>query len=151
MLFRSAGRFVLDFASGSGLVGIAAMKAGAGRVVAAEIDDFAVRAIAANAEANGVELPIAHEDLIGRDDGWDVILAGDVFYEKPLADRLVLWLSDLTRRGATVLIGDPGRSYLPRERLAARATYSVPVTRALEDSEIKKTTVWVLESDIPAA
>nr|WP_238858291.1 methyltransferase [Faunimonas pinastri] len=146
-----AGRSVLDFASGSGLVGIAALKAGAGSVVAAEIDDFAVRAMAANAEANGVDLPIAHEDLIGRDDGWDVILAGDVFYEKPLADRLVLWLSTLVRRGATVLIGDPGRSYLPRERLSARATYSVPVTRALEDSEIKKTTVWVLESDAPPA
>ena len=84
------------------------------------------------------------DDLIGRDEGWDVICAGDVCYEREMAERVIAWLSGLSARGATVLIGAPGRSYLPRERLEALATYEVPVTRALEDAEIKRSSVWRL-------
>ena len=137
-----AGKRVLDFASGSGMVGIAAMKAGAASVLAADIDPFCAAAIALNAEANAVALAHTATDLIGRDDGWDVILAGDVFYEKPFADRLIPWFSALRARGAEILIGDPGRSYLPTDRLERLADYEVPVTRALEDAEVKRTTAW---------
>ena len=139
-----AGRRMLDFASGSGLVAIAAAKAGAGPVEACDIDAFAAAAIGINAAANGVAVMPRREDLIGCDEGWDVICAGDVCYEREMAERVIGWLSGLSARGATVLIGDPGRSYLPRERLEALATYEVPVTRALEDAEIKRSSVWRL-------
>ncbi len=137
-----AGRRVLDFASGSGLVAIAAARAGATQVDACDIDAFAAAAIAVNAQANGVALTVRQDHLIGTDEGWDCVLAGDICYERDLAAAVTDWLSRLATRGATVLIGDPGRSYLARERLAALATYEVPVTRALEDNEIKKTSVW---------
>ncbi len=136
------GRTVLDFASGSGLVAIAAARAGAGRVEASDIDAFAVAAIRLNAGANGVAVEPVAEDLIGADRGWDTVLAGDICYERDLAARVVAWLEGLARRGARVLVGDPGRSYLPRERLEALATYEVPVTRTLEDADIKRTSVW---------
>ncbi|MCR4522918.1 MULTISPECIES: methyltransferase [Bosea] len=139
-----AGRRMLDFASGSGLVAIAAAKAGAGPVEACDIDAFAAAAIGINAAANGVTVALRCDDLIGRDEGWDVICAGDVCYEREMAERVIAWLEGLSARGATVLIGDPGRSYLPRERLEALATYEVPVTRALEDAEIKRSSVWRL-------
>ncbi|MCO5089680.1 methyltransferase [Bosea sp. (in: a-proteobacteria)] len=139
-----AGRRVLDFASGSGLVAIAAAKAGAASVEACDIDAFAVAAIGINAAANAVAVTPRSEDLIGRDEGWDVVCAGDVCYEREMAERVVDWLSGLTARGAAVLIGDPGRSYLPKARLEAIATYEVPVTRALEDAEIKRSSVWRL-------
>lgn len=136
------GKRVLDFASGSGIVGIAAMKARAAEVIAADIDPFAEAAIALNAGVNGITLGFCGEDLIGRDEGWDVILAGDVFYDKAFAGALIPWFAALCDRGAVVLAGDPGRAYLPKERLQPVATYQVPVTRALEDSEVKRTTVW---------
>lgn len=136
------GRRVLDFASGSGLVGIAAMKAGARETICADIDPFATAAIALNAAANGVALIPTAQDLIGRDDGWDTVLAGDIAYERDLAERVFDWLRALAARGATVLAGDPGRTYLPREKLEKLAEYSVPVTRELEDMEIKRTAVW---------
>lgn len=139
-----AGRHVLDFASGSGLVAIAAAKSGAGRVEACDIDAFAGAAIGINAQANGVVILPRVDDLVGRDEGWDIICAGDVCYEREMAERVIGWLAALSARGATVLIGDPGRSYLPRERLEAVATYEVPVTRALEDAEIKRSSVWRL-------
>jgi predicted nicotinamide N-methyase len=141
-----AGRRVLDFASGSGLVAIAAAKAGAATVEACDIDAFAAAAIGLNAQANGVTLDVRLADLVGRDEGWDVICAGDVCYERAMAEAVIAWLEGLSRRGATVLIGDPGRSYLPRERLEEIATYQVPVTRALEDAEIKRSSVWRLHS-----
>ncbi len=140
----ATGRRMLDFASGSGLVAIAAAKVGAGPVEACDIDAFAAAAIAINAAANGVVVMPRCDDLIGRDEGWDVICAGDVCYEREMAERVIAWLSGLSARGAMVLIGDPGRSYLPRERLEALATYEVPVTRALEDTEIKRSSVWRL-------
>ncbi|HEU6442158.1 MAG TPA: methyltransferase [Microvirga sp.] len=136
------GRRVLDFASGSGLVAIAAMKAGAAEVAACDIDSFAIAAIALNADANGVAVSPLQDDLIGQDRGWETVLAGDICYERDLAARVTEWLFDLSRRGAAVLIGDPGRSYLPKERLERLASYEVPVTRTLEDAEIKKTSVF---------
>jgi predicted nicotinamide N-methyase len=137
-----AGRRVLDFATGSGLVAIAARMAGAGKVIAADIDPFSRAASALNAAANAVEFAFTGEDLIAADAGWDMVLAGDVFYDRELAGRLTPWFAALRRRGAEVLVGDPGRSYLPRDRLEALAVYQVPVSRAREDAEVKKTTVW---------
>lgn len=138
----TAGRTVLDFAAGSGLVGIAAAKAGAAKAICADIDPFCRTAIALNAAANAVEVAFTPDDLVGSDDGWDIVLAGDVFYEKPLADRLVPWFRGLAARGARILVGDPGRAYLPKGGLTRLAVYEVPVTRALEDAEVKRTTVW---------
>jgi predicted nicotinamide N-methyase len=143
-----AGKRVLDFASGSGLVAIAAAKSGARAVEACEIDDFAVAAIALNAETNRASVQTIHADLVGRDEGWDVVLAADVCYERDMAARALDWLASLAARGAEVRIGDPGRTYLPKERLLRIAAYRVPVTRELEDSEIKYTGVWRL---LPAA
>lgn len=137
-----AGKRVLDFATGSGLVAIAARMAGAGKVTAADIEPFSRTACALNRAENNVDFTFTDKDLIGTDDGWDVILAGDVFYDRELAARLVPWFLALRRRGAEVLVGDPGRSYLPKDRLEALAVYEVPVSRALEDSETKRTTVW---------
>ena len=136
------GRRALDFASGSGLVAIAAARAGAAQVEANDIDGFALAAIVINAEANGVEVLARAGDLVGRDEGWEVVLAGDVSYERDMAARVTDWLERLARRGAEVLIGDPGRAYLPRERLEKIGEYNVPVTRELEDSEIKRTGIY---------
>lgn len=136
------GARVLDFATGSGLAGIAAAKAGAASVTATDIDAFAVAAARVNAAANGVSLVVERADVIGEDRGWDVVLAGDVFYERDMADRVAGWLGPLARRGALVLVGDPGRSYLRRDLMDAVATYTVPTTRELEDAETKRTTVW---------
>lgn len=141
------GKRVLDFASGSGLVAIAAAKAGAARVEACDIDAFAAEAMRLNAAANGVCIAARLDDLIGHDEGWEVICAGDVFYERAMAESVIAWLSGLVGRGAEVLIGDPGRSYLPKHRLIEIATYQVPVTRSLEDAEIKKSTVWALTGE----
>ena len=137
-----AGKRVLDFASGSGLVAIAAAKAGAARVEACDIDDFALAAIGLNADINGVSIATVSGDIVELDWGWDVVLAGDVSYERDMAARVTQWLSALHSRGATVLIGDPGRSYLARPQLTALATYSVPVNRSLEDADIKQSSVW---------
>lgn len=137
-----AKRSVLDFASGSGLVAIAARKAGARWVGANELDAIAQAAIAMNAEANRAELAVIGDDLIGRDEAWQVVLVGDAFYEKPLADRLLPWLRQLSERDILILAGDPSRAYFPRDCFERLATYEVPVSRALEDSEIKKTSVW---------
>ena len=136
------GRRVLDFASGSGLVGIAAAKAGATSVLASDIDPFCAVAIRLNAKANAEELEYTEVDCIDTDNGWDVVLAGDVFYDRSFADRLIPWFERLSARGAQVLVGDPGRSYLPKDKLIPLAVYAVPVTRVLEDAEVKRTTVW---------
>ena len=141
-----AGKRVLDLASGSGLVGIAAMKAGAREVTSADIDHFAGVAARINAAENGVTLDVCGGDLL-RDDSdarWDAILAGDIFYERDTAELAYAFLSRHARGGATILIGDPGRSYLPKDKLAQLACYRVPVTRELEDAEIKRTAVWTI-------
>lgn len=138
------GKRVLDFASGSGLVAIAAAKAGAAAVIAADVDPFCATAIALNTEANQVEVEFFGTDCIGTDEGWDVVLAGDVFYDKPFADKMMPWFAALKARDAEILIGDPGRSYLPRTGLEPLGVYEVPVTCALEDAEVKRTTVWRL-------
>jgi predicted nicotinamide N-methyase len=141
------GKRVLDFASGSGLVAVAAAMAGAAKVEASEIDEFAGAAIALNAEANGVRVAVHAGDIAGEDRGWDIVLAGDVSYERDMAERVTDWLAALALRGARVLIGDPGRTYLARDRLDAVAEYCIPVTRALEDIEIKRTQVWAFREN----
>lgn len=137
-----ADKWVVDFASGSGIVAIAAARAGARRVDASEIDPFALAAIDLNAALNGVTLAPVSGDIVGQDRGWDVALAGDVSYEQEMAGRVTDWLERLSRRGAAVFVGDPGRTYLARDRLSPIAEYRVQVSRALEDCEIKKTHVW---------
>jgi predicted nicotinamide N-methyase len=141
-----AGRRALDFASGSGIVAIAAALAGAGKVEASEIDPFAQSAIALNADENRVAVEVLAEDVIGTDRGWDVVLAGDVAYERDMAAAVFAWLEGLARRGALVLVGDPRRSYLALDRLECVAEYSVPTTRALEDAEIKRAGVFTFRS-----
>ncbi|HUO99744.1 MAG TPA: 50S ribosomal protein L11 methyltransferase [Rhizomicrobium sp.] len=132
----------LDFGSGSGLVAIAAAKAGAADVLAADIDPFAAAAIALNARENGISLDITTDDVIGREGGWDVILVGDMCYERPLADSLLAWLDKCARAGATILMGDPGRTYFPKAGVEMLATYRVQTTRELEDREIRETSVY---------
>jgi predicted nicotinamide N-methyase len=139
------GKRVLDLATGSGLVAIAAKKAGARSVLAADIDLFACAAARLNAEANAVTIDVTDADLLQhRPPPFDVILVGDLFYEKDLAERVHVWLSDAKQAGTPVLIGDPGRSYLPKSSLHHVVDYNVPVTRDLEDAEIKRTAVWRL-------
>jgi predicted nicotinamide N-methyase len=136
-----AGKRVLDFGAGSGMVAIACMKAGAASVLAADIDLFAVAAITLNALANDARLDVTSDDVIGRDCAWDVILVGDMCYERPLAERLLAWLQSCEAR---VLLGDPGRSYFPKSGVGKLATYRVQTTRELEDREIRETSVYFL-------
>lgn len=143
-----AGKRVLDLASGSGVVAIAAAQAGAAPVVASEIDDYAEVAIALNAEANGVYADVLARDLLDdpapAEARYDLILVGDLFYEQTTAARALAFVQRQAAAGARVLIGDPGRSYLPKERLTQLIEYRIPVTRELEDQEIKRTAVWTL-------
>ena len=139
------GKRVVELASGSGMVGIAAMKAGATSVLSADIDLFSVAAIKVNAALNDVLLGITSDNLLNcAAPDADVVLVGDLFYEKGVAERCLDWLVKAQAKGIDVLIGDPGRSYLPKDRLIKVAEYSVPVSRDLEDSEIKRTAVWRL-------
>jgi predicted nicotinamide N-methyase len=187
-------RRVLDFGSGSGLLSIAAAKAGARDVLAADIDRFACAAIALNCEANfppphfagevssersesdggGKWVPplppsvlrrfapqdtspalrgrshiveITSADVIGSSCKWDTILVGDMCYERPLAERLLSWLHACIDAGATVLLGDPGRSYFPKSGVTKLRTYHVQTTRELEDREIRETSVYRLTRD----
>jgi predicted nicotinamide N-methyase len=136
-----AGKSVLDIGSGSGMVGLAAAKAGAAHVLAADIDAFAVAAMRLNAEANDLTLAITQDDMIGAAGDWDVVLVGDLFYERPLAERLLAWL---THADIIVLLGDPGRNYFPKTGVEKLATYNVQTTRDLEDREMRQTSVWRL-------
>jgi predicted nicotinamide N-methyase len=146
---RIAGRRVLDLASGSGLVAIAAAQAGAAPVVAADIDPFAASAIELNAAANHVRVEVLLTDLLNLTPPqtlrYDVILVGDFFYERTTSQRALAFLERYAALGATVLIGDPGRAYLPKARLTRLHEYDVPVTRELEDFDIKRTAVWRLD------
>jgi predicted nicotinamide N-methyase len=143
---RVKGSTVLDFGAGSGLVAIAAAKAGAACVVAAETDPLALVAIELNASANAVFIePLGH-DIIGTNARWDTILAGDMCYERPLAERLLPWLRALTRDGVHILIADPGRNYFPQAGVTKLATYSVPTSLELEDRAVRETSVYELQS-----
>lgn len=138
------GARVLDVASGSGLVAIAAMKAGAASALAVDIDAFAAHAARLNAELNGVHVETSDSDPVGSPTLADVILVGDLFYDRDLAPRVLNWLTAQQSDGKRVLIGDPGRTYLPRDKLEQIAAYDVPVTRALEDADVKRAAVWTL-------
>ena len=138
------GRAVLDFGAGSGLVAIAAMRAGAATALAADIDAFATAATELNASANGVTAQTTTDDLIGGAVAWDVLLVGDMCYERPLAERLIAWLKRAVAEGKTVLLGDPGRSYFPKDGLEKLVGYGVAVSRDLEDREIRDTGVYRL-------
>jgi len=143
-----AGRRVLDLGSGSGLAAVAAARAGAAHVLAADIDALAVAAIKLNASANIVELEATSEDMLDAPpDGFDVLLIGDLFYERQLAGRVLAFADTAADRGALVLAGDPRRNYFPQDRFRQLALYPVPVTRELEDAEIKRSAVWRLEVD----
>ena len=138
-----AGRAVFDFGAGSGLVSIAAARAGAARVLASEIDHFGVAAIAANAELNNVSIAVTSADLLGTvDTSWEVVTAGDVCYERAMADRVTPWLAALAARSSLVVLGDPGRAYLPRAGMIELARYIVPTSRELEDRDHREAVVW---------
>ncbi|HEU4379617.1 MAG TPA: 50S ribosomal protein L11 methyltransferase [Hyphomicrobiaceae bacterium] len=140
-----AGRRVLDLGAGCGLVSIAARLAGAARAMAADIDRLALAAIGLNAEANGVIVETTAADMLaGAPDGAEVVLVGDLFYERTLAERVLAFVEAARQGGAEVLVGDPRRSYFPGDRFQQVALYSVPVTRELEDAEIKRSAVWRL-------
>jgi len=139
------GKSVLDVASGSGLVAIAAMKAGAASALAIDIDAFAAHAAVLNAALNDVRVEVSDADPVGKPSDADVILVGDLFYDRDLAPRVLEWLIAMQAQGKTVLIGDPGRTYLPRDKLEQIAAYDIPVTRALEDAEVKRAAVWRLK------
>jgi predicted nicotinamide N-methyase len=136
-----AGRSVLDLATGSGLVAVAAARAGAGPVTANDIDPLSLAAAEANAKANGVRVTTVEADLLDSDDRYGVVLAGDVFYSREMAGRVLPFLRRAAGRGSLVLVGDPGRAYLP-EGLIHRAVYDVPVIEELESMPIRRTTVW---------
>ena len=137
-------RHVIDFAAGSGIVGIAAMKAGAASCLCADVDVFCEAAVSLNAEANGVELTFTANDLLNgpAPAGIDRILASDISYERPLAERVRAWLTEAHASGKTVLIGDPRRTYFSTDGLRQLAEYQVETTRELEDIAVKRSGVW---------
>jgi predicted nicotinamide N-methyase len=138
------GRRVIDIASGSGLVAIAAARAGAATVTAYDIDPLAAAAITVNAGANGEAVLPVCADVLDEAPDVDVMLVADAFYERDLAERVMRFLERGHARGADVLAGDFGRAYLPRDRLRALAAYDVPGLSMLEGSDVKRTTIWTL-------
>ena len=138
-----AGKRVLDLGAGSGLTAIAAMKAGAASVLAADIDRISLASIAVNATANDVAVATTGEDLLDDAPGdFGAVLIGDLFYERALAERAMAFIAKAETAGALILVGDPQRSYFPKDRFVALSDYRVPVTRELEDAEIKNSAVW---------
>ena len=137
-------RSVLDFGAGSGIVGLAAAHAGARDVLCADIDPFALAAIRLNASLNNLELRTTAVDVLGQVSPFELILVGDMCYERPLTDRLLAWLYAQLHAGAEVLLGDPGRSYFPKQSVEKLASYQVKTTRELEDREIRDTGVYRL-------
>lgn len=134
---------VLDFATGSGVGAIAAALSGAARVIANDIDAYALEATRMNAGLNGVAIDLSGDDLVGRGNiGWDVVLAGDVCYERPMSDDVTRWLRALAADGTEVLMGDPGRNFLPEDGLEEVTRFDVPTSLELEDSERRTTIVW---------
>jgi predicted nicotinamide N-methyase len=143
---KVVGRRVLDFGSGSGLCAIAAQMAGAALVRAVDIDPIACTVIGLNAALNGVTLEIEAGDIIDGEARADLILVGDMCYEKPLAARLLRWLRGLVAQGAVVLLGDPGRNYSPGEGIEEIARYVVPTSLELEDRTERSAAVWLLSA-----
>lgn len=145
------GKHVLDFAAGGGVAAIAAMKAGAAAVTASDIDLYAVAAMELNANLNDVSFEIIEGDLTqDGDPGWDMVIVGDVCYERPMAERVTGWLRRLAADGATVLMADPGREYLPPDGLTEIATYQIPTSRELESSDMSTTVLWRVCPEIPS-
>ncbi|WP_417428092.1 class I SAM-dependent methyltransferase [Kiloniella sp.] len=142
------GKRVLDFACGCGIQAIAAKMSGAKTVLATDIDPFAIAATELNAENNKVSLATTTENLVGKDNqGWDVILAGDVCYEGPMAKEITSWLWQLSKTGVIVLMGDPGRTYLPKSGLKKLISYGVQTSSALEDTDVRNACVWEFPRD----
>jgi predicted nicotinamide N-methyase len=140
-----AGRRVFDFATGSGLVAIASARAGAREVAASDIDPLSAAAVDVNARANGVRVGFVARDVLEEPPpDVDVLLAGDTWYEGPLADRVLPWLRSVAAAGVEVLVGDPGRRYLPTGALELVATYPVRTTTELEDLALKQGFVYRL-------
>lgn len=143
-----AGKRVFDFASGSGLVALAAKKAGAAAVMANDVDPLAILAISLNAEANSLALDTLHQNQLGKAmHGYDVIVAGDFCYEWPMAGYAIEWLRRCVAEGVTVLCADPGRPHAPQDGLDVLATYDVPTTREVEDSTLKHTKIFSLQAE----
>lgn len=141
-----AGRRVLDLGTGSGLCGIVALRAGAAAVSAVDVDPIARAAAALNARANGVELAVTGRDVLAEPpEAVDIVLAGDVSYEESMASRIHAWLRTASAAGATVLVGDPGRAYLPPD-LVRVATYEVQTTREIEEAARKPSSVFTLRA-----
>ncbi len=139
------GRRVLDFATGSGLVAIAAGRAGAAEILAADVDPFAAVAVEMNARANGVRIDYLGRDLLEEPPpNVDVLLAADTWYEGPFAERVMPWLAEAADLGIRVLAADPGRRYLPVDRFARIATYEVETTTELEDRAVLRSHVFTV-------
>ena len=137
------GRRVLDFAAGCGVAAIAAALSGAGHVAANDIDDHAMAAVRMNAGLNQVAIEEVRGNLVGGPGGgWDLVVAGDVCYERPMSGDVTSWLRGLAADGAEVLMGDPGRNFLPDDGLLEVARYDVPTSRELEDRETRTTVIW---------
>lgn len=141
------GRHVFDFATGSGVVAIAAARSGAARVVACDHAAFCEAAVRLNSALNGVEISFRTCAIGDPLEGFDVVLAGDVFYERDLARDTLAWFARLAARGALALVGDPGRLYSPRSGVVERAVYDVPTSKELESASLLCTSVF----EVPAA
>ncbi|WYZ24946.1 methyltransferase [Brevundimonas sp. BH3] len=141
-----SGKSVVDLATGSGLVGIAAALKGATSVLAADIDPFCEAAVKVNATANSVALDFTDTNLLQSPPPLvDLICAGDVFYDRDMATAVLSWLTAARANGTRVLVGDPGRNHFPKTGLTFLAEYTVPTTRELEDNEVKRSRVWALD------
>ena len=141
-----SGKSVVDLATGSGLVGIAAALKGATSVLAADIDPFCEAAVKVNATANSVALDFTDTNLLQSPPPLvDLICAGDVFYDRDMAMAVLSWLTAARANGTRVLVGDPGRNHFPKTGLTFLAEYTVPTTRELEDNEVKRSRVWALD------
>jgi len=140
-----SGKRVLDLGAGSGLTAIAAMKTRAAEAIASDLDRMALAAVRLNAALNDVAVGTIADNLLEKTpEPFDVVLVGDLFYERQLADLVSRYIEQAAQGGALVLIGDPQRNYFPKGRFISAAEYRVPVTRELEDAEIKRTAVWRL-------